>query len=107
MVTLFRHMKTFGKLGTVLCLDTLSVKNFLQSHIVKPIEAILCIFWQKIKMAVIFENFLKSCHMYSLDTLGFENFDEIALSLTVKEMEAFLCFCIFGENSKIQNGHHF
>ena len=52
-------------------------------------------------MAAIFENFLKSCHMYFLDTLGVENFDEIALSLTVKEIEAFLCFRIFGENSKM------
>ena len=36
-----------------------------------------------------------------------ENFDEIALSRTVKEIEANLCFSIFGKNSKIQNGHHF
>ena len=35
------------------------------------------------------------------------NFDEIALSRTVKEMEANLCFAIFGKNSKIQNGRHF
>ena len=35
-----------------------------------------------------------------------ENFDEIALSL-VKEIEANLCFCIFGKNLKIQNGRHF
>ena len=36
-----------------------------------------------------------------------ENFDEIALSRTVKEIEANLCSAIFGKNSKIQNGHHF
>ena len=36
-----------------------------------------------------------------------ENFDEIALSRTVKEIEANLCFSIFGKNSKIQNGRHF
>ena len=36
-----------------------------------------------------------------------ENLDEIALSRTVKEIEAILCFSIFGENSKIQNGRHF
>ena len=30
-----------------------------------------------------------------------------ALSRTVKEIEANLCFAIFGKNSKIQNGHHF
>ena len=33
--------------------------------------------------------------------------DEIALSRTVKEIEANLCFAIFGKNSKIQNGRHF
>ena len=32
--------------------------------------------------------------------LAFENFDKIALSRRVKEIEANLCFCIFGENSK-------
>ena len=56
-----------------------------------------------------FENFLKSCHIYVLDTLGVKNFDEIALSLTVKEIEALLCFCIFGENwsgqLEIYTGH--
>ena len=31
------------------------------------------------------------------DTLWFENFDEIALSRTVKEIEANLCFAIFGK----------
>ena len=36
-----------------------------------------------------------------------ENLDEIALSRTVKEIEANLCFCIFRNNSKIQNGRHF
>ena len=42
--------------------------------------------------------------MHSLDTLWVENFDEITLSRTVKEIEANLCF---GKNSKIQNGRHF
>ena len=41
------------------------------------------------------------------DALWVKNFDEIALSGTVKEIEANLCFAIFGKNSKIQNGHHF
>ena len=41
------------------------------------------------------------------DTLWVENFDEIALSRTVKEIEANLCFAIFGKNSKIENGRHF
>ena len=35
-----------------------------------------------------------------------ENFDEIALSRTVKEIEANFCFSILGKNSKIKNGHH-
>ena len=42
-----------------------------------------------------------------MDTLWVENFDEIALSRTVKEIEPNLCFAIFGKNSKIQNGRHF
>ena len=36
-----------------------------------------------------------------------KNFDEIALSCTVKEIEANFCFSIFGKKSKIQNGRHF
>ena len=55
-----------------------------------------CHFWQKFEKEV-----------HSLDTLWVENFDEIALSRTVKEIEANLCFAIFGKNSKIQNGRHF
>ena len=58
-------------------------------------------------MAAIFEKFAKSWHMYFFNTLGVENFDEIALSLTVKEIEAILCFATFGKNSKIHNGGHF
>ena len=45
--------------------------------------------------------------MHFFDTLWVENFDEIALSRTVKEIEGNLCFYIFGKNSKIQNGCHF
>ena len=40
------------------------------------------------------------------DTLWVENFDEIALSHMVKEIEANSCFAVFGKNSKIQNGRH-
>ena len=36
-----------------------------------------------------------------------ENYDEIALYRTVKEIEAILCFGTFGKNSKIPNGRHF
>ena len=61
-------------------------------------------------MAAIFGEgkiFGKLQRLHSLDTLWVENFDEIALSRTVKEIEANLCFAIFGKNSKIQNGLHF
>ena len=34
---------------------------------------------------------------------GVENFDEIALSPTVKEIEAILCFRTFSKNSNIRN----
>ena len=44
--------------------------------------------------------------VYHLNTLWIKNFDEIALSRMVKEIEANLCFSIFGKNSKIQNGRH-
>ena len=61
-------------------------------------------------MAAIFGEgkfFLKLPRVHCSDTLWVENFDEIALSHMVKEIEANSCFAIFGKNSKIQNGHHF
>ena len=54
-------------------------------------------------MATIFGEgkiFGKLQRLHSLDTLWIENFDEIALSCTVKEIEANLCFAIFGKNLK-------
>ena len=65
---------------------------------------------RKFKMAAIFGEgkiFWKLPRVHSLDTLWVENFDEIALSHMVKEIQAILCFVIFGKNSKIQNGCHF
>ena len=53
------------------------------------------------------EIFFKIAKNTMLKYLWVENFDEIALSRTVKEIEANLCFAIFGKNSKIQNGRHF
>ena len=53
------------------------------------------------------ENFFENCRVHFVDTPWVENFDEIALSRTVKEIEAISCFAIFGKNSKIQNGRHF
>ena len=58
---------------------------------------------RKFKMAAIFGEgkiFGKLQRLHCLDTLCVENFDEIALSRTVKEIEANLCFVIFGKNSK-------
>ena len=57
-------------------------------------------------MAAIFGEgkiFGKLQRVHYLDTLWVENFDEIALSHTVKEIKANLCFAIFWqkfENSK-------
>ena len=53
------------------------------------------------------ENFLKIAKSTFLRYPWVENFDEIDLSHTVKEIEAILCFAIFGKNSKNQNGRHF
>ena len=53
------------------------------------------------------ENFLKLSRVHCSDTLWVENFDEIDLCHTVKEIAANSCFAIFGQNSKIQNGRHF
>ena len=47
------------------------------------------------------KNFSKVGLLYFLDTLGVENFDEIALSLTVKEIEAILCFTLFQRKFKM------
>ena len=54
-------------------------------------------------MAAIFGEkkfFFKLPVVHFLDILWSENFDEIPLSRTVKEIEANLCFAIFGKNSK-------
>ena len=91
-------------------LDTLGVENFNKIPLprtVKEIEANLCfsIFSKnsKFKMAVIFrerKDFWKLARPDCLDTLWIQNFDKMALSRTVKQTEANLCFCIFGKNSK-------
>ena len=93
------------------------VENFDEitlSCTVKKIEANICfsIFGKnsKIQNGHHFwggENFLKLPRVHCSDTLWVENFNEIALSHTVKEIEANSCFAILGKNSKIQNGRHF
>ena len=72
-----------------------------------------CHFWQK------FENskwppfldrgkFFQNRQEYDAQIpYGLKLFYEIALSRTVKEIEANLCFAIFSKYSKIQNGRHF
>ena len=122
MAAIFGEGKIFGKLQRLHSLDTLWVENFDEialSRTVKEIEANLCFAIplakiRKFKMAAIFGEgkiFGKLQRLHSLDTLWVENFDEIALSRTVKEIEANLCFAILGKNSKtqicIQNGRHF
>ena len=118
MAAIFGEGKIFWKLSRVHSLDTFWVENFDEialSRTVKEIQAILCfsIFGKKSKIQNgrhfwRGENFFwKLPRVQSLDTLCIENFDEIALSRTVKEIQAILCFSIFGKKSKIQNGRHF
>ena len=64
----------------------------------------MSVYLQTAKFAKFFEN----CQEYiSQIACGSKIFDEIAVSRTVMEIEANLCFAIFGKNSKIQNGRHF
>ena len=117
MAAICGEEKIFWKLQRVHSLDTPWVENFDEialSRTVKEIETNLrfTIFGKnsKIQNGHHFwegENFLKIAKITFLDTLWVENFDEITLSHTVKEIEANLCFAIFGKNSKIQNGRHF
>ena len=100
------------KLPRVHCSDTLWVKNFNEialCHRVKEIEANLAKI-RKFQMAAIFGEgkiFFKLPRVQYSNTLWVENFDEIALSRTVKEIDANLCFAILGKISEIQNGRHF
>ena len=95
-------------------LDTLWVENFNEITLFCTVKASLCFSIlgknSKIQNGCHMwgvENFLKIAKSTFLRYLWIENFDEIALSRTVKEIEANLCFAIFGKNSKIQNGRHF
>ena len=94
MAAIFGEGKIFGKLQRLHSLDTLWVENFDEitlSRTVKETEANLCFAIlgknSKIQNGRHFwggENFLKIANI----TLWVENFDEIALSRTVKEIEA-------------------
>ena len=117
MAAIFGEGKIFGKLQRLHSLDPLWVENFAEialSRTVKEIEANLCFAIlgknSKIQNGRHFwggENFLEITKSTMLRYPWVENFDEITLSGTVKEIEANLCFAIFGKNSKIQNGRHF
>ena len=64
---------------------------------------VFCQFWQKSensKWPPFLKNIPKVGVAYCLNTLGVKNFDEIAISLTVKEIEATLCSAIFENFSK-------
>ena len=95
-------------------LDTLWVENFNEITLFCMVKASLCFSIlgknSKIQNGRRMwggENFLKLQRVHFLDTPWVENFDEIVLSRTVKEIEANLCSAIVGKNSKIQNGCHF
>ena len=115
MAAIFGKRKIFFKLPRVHFLDTVWVENFNEITLfctVKEIEA-------NLSFSILGKNskIQNGRHMW-----GGENFlkiakstflrypvgpDEIALSRTVKEIEAILCFVIFGKNSQIQKGRHF
>ena len=57
------------------------------------------IFWEE-------ENFWKIANSTLIRYLVGRKFNKTALSCMVKEIEANLCFSIFGKTSKIQNGCH-
>ena len=91
----------------------LSTKSLYLARLRRQKQICVLPFWGKIrkfKMAAIFGEgkiFGKLPRVHCSDTLWVETFYEIALSRTVKEIEANLCFAIFGKNSKIQNGRNF
>ena len=117
MAAIFGEGKIFWKLQRVHSLDSLWVENFDEialSRTVNEIEGNLCFAIlgknSKIQNGRHFwggENFLKIAKTTMLRYPVGANFDEITLSRMVKEIEAHLCFAIFGKNSKIQNGRHF
>ena len=116
MAAIFGKRKFFLKIPRVHFLDTLWVENFNEITLFCTVKANLCFSIlgknSKIKNGRHMwggENFFKIAKstLHWSDTLLLDNFDEIALSRMVKEIEANLCFAIFGKNSKIQNGRHF
>ena len=83
---------------------TLRVQNFVEIALFRTVSEIngFLHFTQKFKMAAKSGGkviFVKSCQ-YTPDSLEIKNGDATPPSPTVKEIEANLCFSIFGENSK-------
>ena len=91
-------------LGRVVILDTVCFKNFDEIVLMKSF------YHSKIQNG---RHFWQVKHSLKLGkaslhrSLWFKNCAEFALSGTVFEIQAFLCFAFFAKNSKIQNGHHF
>ena len=118
MAAIFGEGKVFLKIARVHCPNTLWVENFNEIALSRTVKGdrrkfVFCHFGQK------FENskwppflgrgkFFENCQEdISQIPWGVGNFNEIASSHTVKEIEGNLCFAIFGKNLKIQNGRHF
>ena len=104
----FWEKENFLKLPRVHLLDTLWIENFNKITLFCTVKASLCFSIlgknSKIQNGRHMwggENFLKIAKSTFLRYPWIENFDEIALSRTVKEIEANLCFAIVGKNSKI------
>ena len=109
MAAIFGGTKIFEKLGQLLSRVSLRIKNFVEialSSMVFEIQAFLCFaifvknskiqngrhFWWDQKFSK------KLGHLLRRVTLRIKNFIEIALSGTVFEIQAFLCFMISAKN---------
>ena len=64
-------------------------------HAINVQQLIYVLYNKKCKWYFLFQYFLSA-----IFSLWVENFNEIARSRTVKEIQVILCFAIFGENSK-------
>ena len=113
---LFWRLKNSLKLGKAR-LDPRWLKNFGEIALCRTVFEIqaffvFCNFCEKFENSkrppfltgqIFFEHWVSS----SLELHWDKNLVKIALSSTVFEIQAFLCFAIFAKNSKIQNGRHF
>ena len=111
MAVIFKGREIFFKLRRVVCWDILCIENsdkIALSCTVKVTEASLCLFASLARIRKFnlndrhfAKNFWKlQKKSILLKYLRIDNCDKITLSCTVKEIEANLCFSIFGKNSK-------